>query len=210
VKVLIVGAAGPLGMELVRRALKQDHQVTALVRSRNPLTKVKDPNLTVIECDVLRPGSLDTPMANQEAVICSIGVKPTRKKVTVFSDGTDNLIRAMQRHNVLRLFCITGIGAGNSRGHGGFLYDRIIQPLFFRTIYQDKDKQERLVEQCDRDWMIVRPARLTEGKATGNFAVVQRMQGLTASSISRADVAGWVVSQLEVDRYLYRTVVLTN
>ena len=209
-KVLIVGAAGALGVVLVHRALKFDHQVTALARNPGPLSEIKDPNLTVVSCDVLQEGCLDTQMATQEAVICTLGVKPTRAKVSVLSEGTDNLIRSMQRHNVRRLLCVTGIGAGNSRGHGGFLYDRVIQPLFLKTIYQDKDRQERLVEQSDRDWMIVRPARLTDGKGTGNFAVVQKMQGLAASSISRTDVANWMVSQLELDRYLYRVVVLTN
>ena len=209
-KVLIVGAAGALGVVLVHRALKFDHQVTAMVRSPGPLSEIQDPNLTVASCDVLRESCLDTHMATQEAVICVWGVKPTRKKVSVFSEGTDNVIRSMQRHNVRRLLCVTGIGAGDSRGHGGFVYDRIIQPLFLKTIYQDKDRQERLVEQSDRDWIIVRPATLTDGKGTGNFAVVQKMQGLTAGSISRADVANWMVGQLELNRYLYRAVGLTN
>jgi len=209
-KVLIVGAAGPLGQELVREALKQEHVVTALVREGKQLTGMRDPHLTVTEGDVLRPGALDRPMAGQEAVICSLGVKATRQKISVLSDGTHNLMRAMQRHNVRRLLCITGIGAGNSRGHGGFLYNRLIQPFFLKTMYQDKDRQEKQVAGSGLDWMIIRPARLTNGKALNRFSVVQNMRGLQAGKISRADAAEWTIAQLETDKYLYRAVVLTE
>ncbi len=209
-KVLIVGASGALGRELVREALRQNHQVTALVRNSKQFTGMSDPNLTVTEGDVLKPGALDVPMASQQAVICSLGVKITRKEVTVLSEGTHNLVRAMQRHNVRRLLCITGIGAGNSRGHGGFFYNRVIQPLFLKTIYRDKDRQEEIVQDSALDWMIIRPATLTNGKALNKFSVVQEMRGLQAGKISRADVAEWTVAQLEIDKYLYWAIVLTE
>ena len=137
-------------------------------------------------------------------------MKPTRKPVSLFSEGTENLIRAMQRHNVRKLLCITGIGAGASRGHGGFLYDRVIQPILLKTIYEDKTRQEKLLEACDRDWMIIRPARLTFERQRQRFSVVQNTRGLTAGKISRADVAVWTVGQLNSGKYLYRSVVLTE
>jgi len=209
-KVLIVGAGGPLGQALVFQALKQHHEVTALVRSPKQTVGAGDAHLKVVEGDVTRTGNLDAPMAAQEAVICSLGVKPTRMRVSVLSEGTGNVIRAMQRHNVRRLLCITGIGAGDSRGHGGLLYDRFIQPLVLKTIYEDKDRQEKVVEQSDRDWILIRPARLTDSDVASRFSVVQRMQGLRATSISRKNVAKWTVEQLKIDKYLYRTVVLTE
>jgi len=209
-RVLILGASGALGRELVHEALRQNHQVTALVRHANQFAGMKEANLTVTEGDVLTPGALDVPMAAQQAVICSLGVKVTRKEVTVLSEGTRNQVRAMQRHNVRRLLCITGIGAGDSRGHGGFLYNRIIQPLFLKTIYRDKDRQEKIVQDSALDWLIIRPATLTNGKALNKFSVVQQMRGLQAGKISRADVAEWTVAQLENDKYLYKAVVLTE
>ncbi len=209
-RVLIAGASGALGRELVREALRQNHQVTALLRHANHFAGMQDPNLTVAQGDVLTPGALDVPMAAQQAVICSLGVKVTRRQVTVLSEGTENLVRAMQRHNVRRLLCITGIGAGNSRGHGGFFYNRLIQPIFLKTIYRDKDRQEKIVQDSGLDWLIIRPAILTNGRALTKFSVVQQMRGLQAGKISRADVAEWTVDQLENDKYLYRAVVLTE
>ena len=209
-KVLVVGAGGALGRALVREALKEDHDVTALVRQASQLAEIRHARLTVTEGDVLRPGVLDRPLAGQQAVICSLGVKPTRNPVTVFSEGTDNLIRAMRRHNVRRFLCITGIGAGDSLGHGGLWYNHIVQPFFLKTIYQDKDRQEKLVRDSDLDWMIIRPATLTDGEALNRFSVVEKMRGLQAAKISRADVAAWTVDQLLTDKYLYRAVVLTE
>ena len=209
-RVLIVGAGGKLGQALVRAALKQKHHVTALSRRPDSLKALTSNLLAVSQADVLEPGALDLPMARQEAVICTIGIKPTRRQVTVLSQGTENLIRAMQRHNVRRLLCITGIGAGESRGHGGFLYNHFIQPLFLKSMYEDKDRQEKLVRFCDRDWLIIRPARLTDDRARGRFHPVEKMQGVQAAKIPRADVAAWTVAQLEANKYLYRAVVLTE
>ena len=63
----------------------------------------------------------------------------------------------MKMAGVRRLICVTGIGAGDSKGHGGFLYDRIFNPLLLKTIYEDKDRQESLIKASDVDWVIVRP-----------------------------------------------------
>ena len=149
-------------------------------------------------------------MAAQEAVICALEMKRTRQPVREFSEGTENLIRAMQRHNVRRLLCITGVGAGTSRGHGGFWFDRVIQPFFLNTIYEDRDRQERLVAACDRDWSIIRPAQLTDGRARARFSVVRNVRGLRANRILRADVAEWTIAQLKTGQNLYRGIVLTE
>jgi len=73
-------------------------------------------------------------MAGQDAVICSLGTGLTFKHVTLFSDGTQHLPDAMRKHAVRRIVCITGIGAGDSRGHGGLFYDRLVKPTVLRTI----------------------------------------------------------------------------
>ena len=66
-----------------------------------------------------------------------------------------------------KLICVTGIGAGDSKGHGGFLYDKILNPLFLKTIYEDKDIQEKMVQDSTLEWLIVRPGFLTNGAVTG-------------------------------------------
>jgi len=92
----------------------------------------------VVTGDILDPYQVRQAMVGQEAVCLTIGVGLTWKPVTVFSQGTRNVLAAMAEERVPRLICVTGIGAGDSKGHGGFFYDRLVHPLLLRTIYEDK------------------------------------------------------------------------
>jgi len=208
VKVLIIGATGGTGRQLVEQALTAGHDVTALVRDPEKI-RTRHERLRVVQGDILDFNSLDLAVAGQEAVLSSLGTKSVFKPATVFSEGTSNLLRAMTKHGVRRLICITGIGAGDSRGHGGFFYDKIILPIFLKSIYRDKGKQEELIRKSDRDWTIVRPGFLTNGPPRGNYRVLTDLTGVTVGRISRADVAAFMLAQLNSDRYLRQTPLLT-
>jgi putative NADH-flavin reductase len=208
VKVLIIGATGGTGRQLVKQALTAGHQVTALARDPEKI-RARHERLHVVQGNILDFNSLDMAVAGQEAVLSSLGTKSMFKPVIVFSEGTSNLLRAMTKHGVRRLICITGIGAGDSRGHGGFFYDKIILPIFLKKIYQDKDKQEELIRKSDRDWTIVRPGFLTNGPPKGNYRVLTDLTRVTVGRISRADVAAFMLAQLNSDRYLRQTPLLT-
>ena len=105
---------------------------------------------------------------------------------------------------------MTGVGAGDSRGHGGFLYDRIVQPLFMKTIYEDKDRQEALLRASDVDWTVVRPGTLTNGPATGLARALTDLDGVTAGRMSRADVAAFIIENLDTGDYRRTAVLLTG
>ena len=148
-------------------------------------------------------------MAGQDAVICSLGTGLTFKHVTLFSDGAQHLLDAMRKHAVRRIICINGIGAGDSRDHGGVFYDRVVEPTVLITIYEDKDRQEALLRHSDRDWIIVRPAMLTNDKATGRYRVLLDLTAITVGKIARADVAAFALQQLTSDEFLHKTPLLT-
>ena len=204
-KVLLIGATGGTGQEILKLALTQNHQVTALVRKPSALV-IQNPQLTVATGDVLNEASLEKAVAGQEAVICALGLSlsASRKPTTIYSVGTKNLIRAMDKQGQRRLICITGVGAGDSKGHGGFFYDKIILPLLLKEGYADKDRQETEIKGSDLDWTIVRPGQLSNKPGTGNYRVMidgsYRIKG-----ISRADVADFVVKQLTSNQYLKKT-----
>jgi len=111
-----------------------------------------------------------------DAVINCIGIRPTRKPVSVFSEGITNVLESMDKNRVNLLISVTGIGAGDSRGHGGFFYDKIFQPLLLNTIYEDKDREESLIKDSQVNWIIVRPGFLTNGPMTGTYRVLTDMQ----------------------------------
>jgi putative NADH-flavin reductase len=207
--ILIVGATRGIGRQLLERALAAGHAVTALVRNPQRFTAQHE-RLRVVKGDILDPASVDVAMAGQDAACCTIGVKAPWIRVTLFSEGTRNLLQAMKKAGVRRLLCVTGIGAGDSRGHGGFLYDRIFYPLLLWPIYADKDRQESLIRASDVDWTIVRPGFLTNGPLTGKYRVLTDMTGVTAGWISRGDVADFMLKDLESNRYLRQTPLLTS
>lgn len=163
----------------------------------------------MIQGDILDPETVQQALAGQEAVCVTIGIGITWRPVTVFSYGIRNVLEAMHQQGVRRLICITGIGAGDSKGHGGFLYDRLFNPLLLKTIYEDKDRQEALIKASETDWTIVRPGFLTNGPLTKKYRVITDLRGITAGRISRGDVAHFILDELATNRYLKQTPLLT-
>ena len=103
-----------------------------------------------------------------------------------------------------RLITVTGLGAGDSRGHGGLLYDAIVFPLLLKRVYDDKDVQEWIVRSSELDWTIVRPGLLKDSPATGSYRVLTASRDWRFGVISRADVANFLVRQVD-DRTLIGT-----
>src|SRR5215213_7781663 len=198
-KVLIIGATGATGKILMRQALAQGHQVTALAPEDHPLR--------VVEGNALDASSLEEAVAGQDAVLSVLGTR-SRGPTTLFSESTHKVIAAMDKHRVRRLVCITGVGVGDSKGHVGFLYDRIIRPLVVKNVYEDKERQEEEIEQSDLEWVIVRPAQLTDEPARGEYKVYLK-GSYTAAKISRADVAAFMLAQLTEDTYVHKTPVIS-
>ena len=207
-KLLIIGASRGIGRQLLEQALKAGHLVTAMARHPENLPRQQE-GLQTVAGDILDASRVQQAVAGQEAVCLTIGVGVTIKPVTVFSQGTKNVLAAMAEHGVRRLVCVTGIGAGDSAGHGGLLYDRLFKPLLLKTIYEDKDRQEALIRASDTDWTIVRPGFLTNGPLTENYRVLTDLWGITADKISRADVAHFMLEELSAPRYVGQTPLLT-
>jgi putative NADH-flavin reductase len=207
-KLLIIGATRGIGRNLVEQALDQKHAVTALVRRPQRLN-INHKRLTAVPGDILDPPAVKRAVEGQDAVCITIGIAPSRRPVTVFSKGAKNVIDAMTHSTVNLLICVTGIGAGDSKNHGGFFYDKLFNPLLLKTIYEDKDRQEELVRNSSLEWVIVRPGFLTNGFLTGTYRALTELEGVTAGKISRADVAHFILSEFDQKRYLSQTPLLT-
>jgi hypothetical protein len=107
----------------------------------------------------------------------------------------------MKTAGVKRLIAVTGLGAGDSRGHGGLLYDAVVFPLLLKRVYDDKDVQEWIIRSSGLDWTIVRPGLLTNRPATRRYRVLTATKDWRFGIISRADVADFIVRQVD-DRAL--------
>lgn len=206
-RLLILGASGRVGRRVVDEALHRGHIVTALLRSPEKLHDVA-PRVAIIRGDALDPGSVAAAVERQEAVIYAIGAGNVRH-TTLFSTSTRVLLDAMTAAQVRRLVCVTGVGAGDSKGHGGFFYDWIIYPLFTKGIYADKDRQEALITASGTDWTIVRPAPFSSGGGATPLQALTRVERETQlRRISIGEVAAFIVGEVEQPRFVRQAVFI--
>lgn len=204
----IIGATRGIGNALLSLALEEGHEVTVLARDPARL-KVNDSRLKVIRGDALDPAAVKALVSGQNAICSCIGIMPTWKAVDVFSRGAANILAAMDKKAGQMLITVTGIGAGDSKGHGGFLYDTVFNPLLLKTIYADKDREEALIKASRVPWLIVRPGFLTNGPRAGEYRVLVRLAGVKAGKISRLDVADFILKELKKPRHFRKTPLLT-
>lgn len=207
-KLLVLGATGATGRLIVQRALAQGRDVTALVRSTEKGRDLKGARLVL--GDARDEAALRDALKGRDAVISSLGTPPSPfRKVTLLSTATRALVNAMKAENVARLVAITGIGAGDSVGHGGFLFDKLIFPLLLRNVYDDKNRQEAIVRDSGLDWTLVRPSVLNNKPGRDNVRALTDLSGFHGGSISREDVASFVVAQLRGNTWLRRSPLIT-
>ena len=176
-KVLVLGATGGTGRLIVRDAVAKGQSVVALVRSK---TSADLPDARMIEGDARDEAGLARAMDGCDAVVSALGTGMGFRKVDLLTVATRALVTAMTRNGVRRLVCVSALGVGDSRGHGGFVFDRLFQPLLLSQAYKDKERQEAAIRASALDWIIVRPAMLTDDEAHGSVRAVTTSQVSTA------------------------------
>lgn len=207
-KVLVIATAKRVRCQLVEQAQAEGHQVTTLEKTA-PRRWFRKPKHRVLAGDVLEERSLGPAVQGQDAVVCWLTQAATRKPTTYLWEGTANLIRAMEKHRVRRLICISACGTGESRGHCGFFHDKIIQPLFLKQVYEDRDRQEELIRGTQLEWVIVRPARLTSQRPRGKYMVLTDLRNFKASRIALLDAVEFTLKQLSSNFYLFQAPLVT-
>ena len=194
----------------MKAALLAGHSVRALARSPASIP-IQNTNLEKVSGDALDTDTIRNALKDVNVVVQTLGVDISPRAIfeptTLFSQSTRLLVNAMKEAGVKRLIAVTGLGAGDSRGHGGLLYDAVVFPLLLKRVYDDKDVQEWIIRSSGLDWTIVRPGLLTNSPATGQYRVLITPNDWRFGVISRADVADFLVRQID-DRALIGTTPL--
>lgn len=207
---LIIGATGGTGKELVRQALHLGHSVKAFVRKPGSLD-IKHERLTVMRGNILDYPSVERAMEGIDAVLSALGHKRWFIPTTILSEGTNNIIAAMRKHNVRRIVCETSLGVGDSRGKLGLYYTLFVIPFITLFYFHDKWRQEQIIRQSGLEWIIVRPARLTNGMKRSSYRHGTKLGNyILTLSISRADTADFMLKQLTTDTYLHQSPAIAN
>ena len=206
-QIAVFGATGGTGQQVVQQALAAEHSVSALVRDPSRLA-AQDERLTVVEGDVLDRAKVDETVSGADAVIVSLG-NTSNNPDYIVSRGTEVIVDAMTAAGIpMRLIVVSSLGVGESRDQVPFAFKMLMNTVLKKAM-DDKERQEALVKASGFDWIIVRPGGLTNGPATGSYKAGVDVK-LTAGQVSRADVAAFVLLQLDDDTYLHQAPAITG
>jgi uncharacterized protein YbjT (DUF2867 family) len=197
--ILVFGATGGTGRSFLRQALDRGHALTAFVRDPGKLDFAHE-HLSVRTGDVLDADSTAAAFSPDiDAVVVTIGLYH-RKPMTMISEGTRNIVAAMQAADIKRIVVITSLGCGDSKGQGS-LIPRLFQKLSLPEVIADKDRQEAVVREAGLDWTFIRPPRLLATDAICNDLVIWEGPTPEGSRLtwatSRATVAKLALDCLE-------------
>ena len=198
-KITIFGATGFSGQALLAEALKQEHEVTILVRDASKV-QIKHKNLKIIEGNVLDPRIVASALHHQDAVIQCLGVggKGDGKPTTFISDAMKVIVDEMQKQQIKRLIAMSNVGAGNSIAFQPWFFTKIILPYFMqwlKVIVDDKNRMEPIIMNSNLVWTIVRCPNILDKPAKGRCNATLDGKGLKLS-ITLPDLSKFMVDQL--------------
>jgi putative NADH-flavin reductase len=198
-KILVIGASGGTGREVVERLLGEGHEVTAFSR-RGDHRGSDSPRLGTLRGDALEPSDVDAAVRGHDAVVIALGISenplrvrclgPRNTPLDVRSRGTRNVIAAMGRHGVRRLVVLGSYGTGPTRERLRFL-DRLFFALLLKPQIEDTERQREEVIGSSLDWVLALPVHLTD----------ESDDSMPFTSL-RGDVGRYQISRRSVARFL--------
>jgi putative NADH-flavin reductase len=206
--VLVLGATGGTGRQVVAQALQKGHTVTALVRDPARL-EVAGQHLRVRTGDVRDGNALGEAMRGQDVVISALGVGKSFKPAALIVESTEHIVRAMESQGVRRLVVTSAFGVGDTYRDTPFV-PRLFIRLLLKDIYRDKHAGEEIIRPSGLDWTIVYPTGLTDDPPSGQYRVGERLTLRGFPKISRTDVADFLVQQIEDTRYVRKGVLISS
>ena len=200
-KLIVFGATGNTGVEVLRQGRDRGHTMTAFVRSADKLAGID--GITVTTGDVLDETQVTTAIRGHDVVLSCLGTRPWRH-TDICSGGTRVIAAAMRAAGVKRLIVLSTQGIGDSTlGALG----KVGAAVVLRKAFRDKAVMEDELATTDLDWIVVRPGLLTNGKPRGSWrsSIDNTLHG---GKIARADVAAFMLQQLSSDEWLRKRPVI--
>jgi len=205
-KIIVFGASGGTGKQVVHEALNAGYEVTVIVRNTEDYI-FGHPLLKIIHGDVLEPETFKSVIAGKDAVVSCLGYHK-REPTTVFSEGITNIMKAMQAEGVKRLICLSN-GAIEIPQNASFLVKFEIKNILrriFKYSIADMLLMESILKNSGFNWTVIRPSRLLNSLKTGKYRTSINMNLPKPSSVSRKDLAEYIFHHL-FDEKIYKSKV---
>jgi uncharacterized protein YbjT (DUF2867 family) len=203
-RVLVIGATGKTGDQLVRQLLEANHTVSVFVRTSDKLGDLAS-RVTIIQGDARNSEALDRALSGQEAVLSAFGPRSFGKD-DLQEVHLTNLVTAMERQTVHRYIGLSAWGAGDSIGSASFGM-KLATKTLLKNLYADKNRGEAVIISSKLDYTNVRPGRLADGPALGNVLATTDGKNIS-KTINRADVAAFMIKQIDDTTWLRKSPII--
>lgn len=205
-RLVVLGAAGGTGRQVVAQALTAGHEVTAVARNEAALAGFRS-NCTVVAADVLRIDTLRAAIEGADAIVYAVA-PPNRSTTVVYSDGIRNVLDTMRDTGVKRIVTITSarIDLPEQAPLVRRMWVRYVTEKVLRNIYLDQLRMEDELRHSDMTWTMIRSSKLADGPATGTYRTSAEGFLRQERPVRRADLADYLVKHIE-DADTHRAVV---
>lgn len=199
--IIVFGATGNTGKEIVSQAIAQGHSVTAFARDPAALSSIS--HVRIIQGDVFDSAAVSNAIQGHRAVLSALGAR--NRSSLVLTHAIPNIVNGMRQHYISRLIVLGA--SGLDRDHGKYqnaltnMVIWLLKKTVLRYPFTDQRAQERIMVESKLDYTIIRAPRLTDGPFTGKYRVLPDALPPGALRISRADVAHFMLLQLTDPRF---------
>ncbi len=208
-RILVLGATGATGRQVIEQAAGLGLEVTALVRTPDKLPAIAGAVRVVIGDVRTDSPAVREAYAGQDAVVSALGAGQSFKPRGLMVQAVPLIIAAMREHGVRRLIFTSAFGVGPTWQDTPFL-PRLFVKTLLRDVYADKTEGERFIKASGLDWTVVYPVGLTDGPRTGTARAGERLQLSGLPRVSRADVAAVLLQQLGDRRFVGKGILVAD
>ena len=196
--ILILGATGRVGGQLVNHALHDNHHVTALVRSPEKI-QINNEQLTIIQGNVLNKEDIERAMVGIDVVVSALNTDGA----TTLSDSMPHIIEAMENEGIQRIITIGTAGILQSRTTPSLLrYQSSESKRKLTRAAEDHHKAYDLLKQSSLQWTIVCPTYLPDGDRVGEYRVERDFLPVDGVKIHVSDTAEFTYKQINSNKYI--------
>ena len=208
-RILVFGATGGTGRQFIAQALERGHDLAAFVRHPQSWSD-RDPRVGVVAGDATAAGTkIDAALEGRDAVVSALGRRMSFRSEGLMERSMRALVPAMERRGVKRLIVVSAFGVGDSRKEAPPI-PRLMYATMLKDIFADKARAEALIRASTLEWTILHPVLLTDGPVTARYRAAEHLDLKGLPKISRADVAHFIVKELEAPAFVRKTVALAD
>jgi putative NADH-flavin reductase len=216
-KIAIFGASGGTGTLLLERCLTSGYSVTTLIRRPDSFRVAHDErsDVRIVEGSAFDLAAVRETVAGADVVLSALGAHSPLRNENVLPRAVPLIVEAMQQAHVLRIVALGSAGAlpdslSKQPAWRRWIVQKIVYNAFLKWPVAEQISQYATLSRSDLDWTMVMPPMLTNGPARGQFRVDGEALPRNGSRISRADVADFMMQQIDNPRWIRHGVYISQ